>query len=197
MKLNEVFNNDNHSIDEIIAILKRDCAPIIAEYNNAGVPLSRGIQERNIAPMTVIHPRLDSRSPKDTNAVVHDYINNYFTKHFGTPYRNAIFATSDWETAEVYGEAYVLFPIGPLKYLWSPQVSDLYDTVEKLQSSKDADPTKKYDQKFYQKLDQYLASYISRNIHEALDDGSEVMLANSCYIITMDMWFDHIEEGIS
>jgi hypothetical protein len=197
MKLNEILNNDNHSIDEIVAILKRDCAPIIAEYNNVGVPLSRGIQDSNIPPMTVIHPSLDSRSPKDTNITIHNYINDYFTKHAGLPFRNAIFATSDWEVAEVYGEAYVLFPIGPLKYLWSPQVGDLYDTVSKLESSKDADPAKKYDQQFYQKLDQYLSTYISKNLHAALEDGSEVMIANNCYVVTMDLWFDHLEEALS
>lgn len=195
MKLSEILNKTtNHGMLEI---LLRDCAPIIAEYKEVGTPLMRGMSSTTIAPMTVMHPRLDGRAPKDTSIHVHDYINKYFMQHHGAPFRNAIFATSDWDATEHYGETYVLFPIGPLKYLWSPVVTDLYDSISKLITSQSTDPKIKYDKEFYQKLDEVLATYIDHNIEEALGYGSEVMIANSCYVVTIDNWYNELEDAIT
>lgn len=195
MKLNEILNEVQNS--SILETLQRDCAPIIAEYNKVGTPLMRGMSSTTIAPMTVISPRLGGRAPKDTDIDIHNYINKYFMKHHGAPYRDALFTTSDWDAAEHYGEAYVLFPIGQLKYLWSPQVSDLYDTIAKLATSQSTDSKIKYDKDFYQKLDAILSTYIDNNIHEALEDGSEVMVANNCYVVTTDIWYDELDNAIN
>jgi hypothetical protein len=62
--------------------------------------------------------------------VIHDRINKFFVDKFGQPFRNAMFATSDHDTAFEYafggmetGETYVVFPVGDFDFIWSKRVS--------------------------------------------------------------------------
>jgi hypothetical protein len=71
--------------------------------------------------------RLENRVPKDIPQEIHDGFNKLFTKRFGWPVRNGVFATSDQYNAEYYGTSWCFFPIGNYKFVWASHIADLYD----------------------------------------------------------------------
>lgn len=69
------------------------------------------------------------RVPKDTNPELHSDLNDFFQKKFGYPVRSSsMFTTVNKHMAQNYGNgnAYIIFPKGNYKYVWSPEIRDLY-----------------------------------------------------------------------
>ena len=73
--------------------------------------------------------RLTNRTPHATDELRHERFNDFFSRKFGYPFRNSVFATGDSMDAAVYGNGiHVIFPIGDFDFLWSPYVRDMtYD----------------------------------------------------------------------
>jgi len=69
--------------------------------------------------------RLDNRIPKSMDPYLFEEINKYFTEAYGAPFRNAMLCTGQLSHTRLFGEAYMVFPIGDFKYLWHPEVNDL------------------------------------------------------------------------
>lgn len=68
-----------------------------------------------------------NRKPTDTHLLVSKDLDEKFQGMFGYPARsNSIFCTGDLSDSEEYGSAYMIFPIGKYKYLWSDDIGDLY-----------------------------------------------------------------------
>lgn len=67
---------------------------------------------------------LNNRNTLSTLTGYHDITNAYFTKHYGRPFRNGVFATKSEQTASFYGYAYTFLPVGKFEFLWSPTVYD-------------------------------------------------------------------------
>ena len=73
-----------------------------------------------------------NRNPKDSPIKTHNILDKLFKKKFGWKARsNAIFCTGNIHTAAAYGKnVYMIFPIGKYKFLWSPEIDDLYETID-------------------------------------------------------------------
>jgi len=195
MKINEVATPDIHrsiaanhglllspDVKKFLAFcetVKSDCAPYIKEISGdvSGTQLHRGVIGTK-KPYIAKRVRLEDRKPKDTSPEVHDAINQYFTKKFGAPFRNAIFATSDVDQAGEYafggyrtGEIYTIFPVGKFKYIWSPQIPDLLDSIYEydLPGTTAGGEWKRF-------ADERLSTYQSTDLKSAINSSHEVMI---------------------
>lgn len=86
----------------------------------------RGTDKYGPTDIVLLTPRQD-RVPKDMEIDIHDYLNNEFHRQFGFYARSqGVFATFDVGTADDYGRPFIFFPVGNYKFLYNPEISDLY-----------------------------------------------------------------------
>lgn len=104
--------------------IEKDCKQIIDEYKHTDRFMLRGLRGKN--DFSVITPRSD-RKPKDTNPMLHNAFDNAFQKlHGWKPRSEGVFVTGKHDTADSYGDVFIVLPIGRYKYLWSDDIEDLY-----------------------------------------------------------------------
>ena len=123
--LNEDTSKDWH---HIVNVLKKECSDIIEVYHYAKWVLFRG--EGTIIPSGFISkvPR-QNRQPQATPQEVHNALNTFFIEKFGWPARNGVFAIGRRGIAMDYGYSYVFFPVNGYKYVYSPEISDLFSQL--------------------------------------------------------------------
>jgi len=72
------------------------------------------------------------RIPSDTHIMIHKDMNDLYSKRFGYPARStSLFCSGSLQTASIYGDPYVIFPLKKYKYLWSKEIDDLYMILAK------------------------------------------------------------------
>jgi hypothetical protein len=186
MKIIEIKESQQNNL---IARLKQDCGPYISILTRTdGKPLYRGSSRTNYTQLNgldSISPRLD-RLPRNIPDDVHNTLNELFTKKFGWPYRNGIFTTSDDIDASIYGKVRVLFPIGELKYVWHPGIGDLYKFYQQHKNILHRSLNEFYD---------VVNSYTNEHLASAIKLQHEVMLQNTCYVLSQEM-YDQIKAGL-
>ena len=116
--------------------------------------------------------RLDDRKPMSTPPKLHNDLNTMFTRMFGAPFRNAMFCTGNKSQASVYGMIFAIFPIGEYKYIWSPEIRDLYQKFDEWRAD---DP-----QEDFMKIINW-DSYRSNGLNDAVYKGHEIMLRTKSY----------------
>ena len=62
---------------------------------------------------------------------IHRHTNGFFKTEFGVPFRNGIFGSGNKFDADEYGNAYFVIPMGEVKTLWSPLISDFWITANR------------------------------------------------------------------
>lgn len=78
------------------------------------------------------------RRPRDSSLEKHKMVDSYFEKRFNFKARsnNVVFAFSYSDEAKdeiaesEYGAPWIIFPIGPIKYVWSEDVVDLWPHID-------------------------------------------------------------------
>lgn len=110
------------------------------------------------------------RVPKHSSKALHDAADNFFFAKYKWKARSeSMFCSSDKFTAKSYGEPYYVFPIGKFKFLWSPEVDDLYT---------EAPPVKADDAKSVQEFNAWLrkCKYTTTDLNAAMVWGHEIMV---------------------
>jgi hypothetical protein len=77
--------------------------------------------------------RID-RTPMNTSAELTTRLDNAFEEKFHwRPRTQGLFVTGDyaqsWAYGASFGESYIVFPMGPIKFLYNPKIKDLFDLV--------------------------------------------------------------------
>ena len=103
-----------------------ECALFVAQIEDP-YKVWRG-SEHVATGISKVKSRLEDRIPLSTSPDVHYEMNRIFTKKFGHPYRNGVFATGGIEQAADYGPPYFFFPIGDFDFCWSTLTPDLYNS---------------------------------------------------------------------
>lgn len=175
MRLNEIL----HGIDA--NLLQRLCAPYISVIKSTinQVPLYRGTNKKSFVikrGFKTITPRYD-RSPVNTPVGIHRRVNSEFRKRFGKEFRSGVFATSDPLVAKHHGKVYVVFPIGPLDFVWSSDVKDMYHYWKDFTKN----GTLPKEEEFFEIVE----SYQNDDLVQAINSQNEVMLMNDCILLTM------------
>jgi len=172
----------NNNLIKIANYLFDNCKPYLEQvgYDVSNNVLFRGISTADNAMLNIHQVRLDNRHPLSTPLEDHNTLNAYFTKKFGEPFRNAMFATSAVGAAEGYtsgngNSPRAVFPIGEFTFIWSPKVKDLYTDI--LQGKKVS-------------LEKILPTlgYQNTDLKEAVKSGNEVMIRCKTYCsVHMDL----------
>jgi 8-oxo-dGTP pyrophosphatase MutT (NUDIX family) len=133
------------SLAPVIKRIKSECKPYLeaTEYDVMEYRLYRGLKGTN-APYMSSRVRLTGRKPQATGTHIHDALNEWFTKKFGEPFRNALFTASKADFAADYGNLYLVFPTGNFSFIWSPKVGDLYDYDSQLDEALEEDKEHRY-----------------------------------------------------
>ena len=132
MKLTTLYeSNSDLSLEEAVKIFHNECKPFQKEIGFDGTfdfkTLKRGMKNK---PSLLIGNVRPDRKPTDTPLPIHEFMDNWFYKKFGVRFRsNAMFATKSQGRAQIYGDVYIVFPIGEFKYCYSSTIDDLYATI--------------------------------------------------------------------
>jgi len=117
-------------IDLIWQTLLKDCKLFLVELNKANTPNAKFFYRGYGGHMNGIIQKKKTRKdrmPTDTPEAVHTLLDRSFKKKFGWRVRSqGVFTTSDKIYAGGYGLNVLFFPIGKYKYVYSPEVRDLY-----------------------------------------------------------------------
>lgn len=135
--------------------------------------------------------------PRDSQRRLHDEVNAFFKEKFDWAARShALFVTGDYEQAKTYGPTTLVFPIGKIQTLWSPDVYDMYHVYSdaKDQLRRRGKPGLE-DTIINDAVDITIESikestwYFNRRLKEGLETGHEIMLFAPAYY-EVRMWTD-------
>jgi hypothetical protein len=147
------------------------CEPYIRELRNGDNPhaLLRGSRSSHIKLKRNVR---ENRKPKNTPIQYHNAADDWFYEQFGIRYRSdALFCTGSFNGAALYGNVFIIFPIGEFKVCWSPNIVDMY--FEFLRDSYGDVKT------FVGRL--MRANYMEGQLNNAIEKGHEIMLYCDSY----------------
>jgi len=92
----------------------------------------RGLSARYDITCPTVHATRKDRRPRDMRIHLHDVADDWFLMEFGIRYRSqAVFVSSDLGVAGTYAatpnHVVRVIPLGPYRYCWSSQFSDLLE----------------------------------------------------------------------
>ena len=121
--------------------IERECSQIIKIYKKTLGYLWRGISRYSVVnqaeikitnmkkPLSIT-PRT-AREPKDMPWDIHEFLDTLFKKYFGWNVRSeGVFTTTSRRQAGTFGTPVVVFPVDGFKYVYHPQVGDLFSHME-------------------------------------------------------------------
>jgi hypothetical protein len=135
MRLQRYINEAEYTLwwDILIKNIKKNCKPYINAlklFSDNNV-FYRGYEtgsNRNVFIKKT--PRKD-RKPMNTSIELHNMLDDIFEKKFGWRVRSeGVFTSGNMGDTFGYGDEYVFFPIGKFKYVFSPNVNDLFVDME-------------------------------------------------------------------
>ena len=165
--INESMLNDNR-VDKFIKDVKGDCKPFLSTVKNCKRRiLYRGYNGKLIDKKTV---RKD-RKPKDTPIKFHKNVDEIFFKKWGwRPRSGGLFVTGSVRFSSLYGPKGIVFPVGKFKFLWNPNVHDLYSYMDVIE--------------VLGKGDEIIGSYKDKDMCKAIKSFKEIMIdCKSYYVI--------------
>ena len=118
-----------------------------------------------------------NRKPRNTGKYEHDLVDEWFDAEFGMAARSmAVFCFGEMGRRDTrdYGSEAVIFPIGDFKYVWSPEVGDLYQALDF------PDDRKSIDAYIETKLP--TLKYKTTDLNQAVKDDAEIMIMCKRYL---------------
>jgi len=217
------FSEDNDatkdlSAEEVARYLINNCKFYLEQinYNVNLFALYRGSHDSPHDSLVTHKVRLSDRNPLNSPSLYHNIANDYFTKKFGEPFRNALFVTSDEsEAAEYTGRTYgiprIVFPEGIFTFIWSPEVRDLftdlldgwqyedeaeYDDLPEPTDERNAEIANRFpDGKFEDELERN--EYQDTNLISAIKSKNEIMIRCKTYASVSIKMIDQIQAAIN
>lgn len=192
-------------VPDLMKVLNKDCELFMKVATNNGL-LLRGIKDIGTDKKLVTLPwdkhegaisiwkkdvRQD-RNPSATRREDHNMVDNWFYRTFGFKARSqAVFCLGKKakdSTIDIYGDPYIIFPIGKFEYVWSPYVDDLFSEMTlNMKHIKTQD-----------EINWFLEDkgYTSTNIEKALRGRSEIMIKCSSYYAIERVYEHGIREAM-
>jgi hypothetical protein len=190
LELNDTKSPYEHIANNIIST----CKPFLEliNYDTDEYVLYRGAG-KSLNPVIILPGYRDNRKPRDIPIHLHAAINRVFKTKFGIPFRNGTFTTSNMSDAETYSSTiYVVIPLGEFKFIWSPQISDLFNYLNRKTKDLFGTLTSLYHEEpkvigtllKYIDTPEFESLYQNTNLRAGITSGHEVMLyADNCYYI--------------
>jgi hypothetical protein len=220
MRLLHYINEDRSSAKEIVDILRDKCAPFLKELKKHRYyyMLYRGSKKHIPDDIMLVKSRKD-RKPKDTPPKLSKILDDMFFKKFGWRARSeGVFATPSFDSCSYYGCRSMFFPVGQFKYVWSPDIKDLYGHLDwRIQTYFDAKPSyildveyniydeigsnlsfddwkEQFDIKEYLmgKIRELIEMYTNKGISRALESDCEMSFKCKEYYLVNNIYEDDI-----
>jgi len=155
-----------------------------------------------------------NRRPSDTSEGLTKVYDDLFNKRFGwKPRTNSIFCSGNVYDIPRYGNPYFIFPIGKYKYLWSPDIDDMYSSsytnsvIDTITLRNDIpygdiddikDNTPKRDIIIKSLDNKIISTYTDKNLDKALSGSNEIMINCKEYIaLKQDMFEEPLDYYLS
>lgn len=120
-----------HQDTKIVGEIREKCVPFLQaiDHQTADFILYRGIKNDDSDDFIYRGP-VRNRLPKDTSELTQYLFDNYFQKKYNLDWRprsQGLFCAGKYFHASGYSsKVYSVYPVGPIKILWSEAVTDLY-----------------------------------------------------------------------
>jgi hypothetical protein len=168
-----------------VQIIRSSCKPFLREIENGWFGfLYRGSKKRFETNIERFSSRTDRR-PVDMSLTKHEILDRIFEKKFGWKARSGgVFCSGHPSIAARYGTPYLFFPIGEYKYIWSPEIRDLYDYINKKTPSfmdTDKDIVIRETEKFFENV---VDLYKDNDLKEAMKAGNEITMKCKTYYLS-------------
>lgn len=125
-KEKEIFLKEILNVESYINLIKSECSVVLESCIKNKKFLYRGYR-KNIGLNAFKGKPREDRKPKDTGKKIHALIDELFLlAGIKATRSNSIFCSSDYSTAESYGEVYIIFPKNGFDFSWSTEHSDFY-----------------------------------------------------------------------
>lgn len=134
MKFKTFLLQENSTItfSDVVKLIARDCKPFLDESEDT--PMFRGMNFKKAGSngLDVLkheirnNPHPEFRKPRDSSTTFNIMFNAMIECAFNVKdvRTRTVFVTGNHEDAGGYGSQHVVFPIGKIKYIWSPQIHD-------------------------------------------------------------------------
>ena len=178
--------------------LKKDCKPYLKVAKKNGYVLWRG-NEKEIGTMGKVKRRKDRR-PLSMKKWIHDILNKLFYEKFGwKPRSEGVFAVTDQSSSWTYGKPYGFFPIGSYRYVWSPDVRDLWTDSTMFEVEIPGEPMTDKEMKI--RGEEILKSLMDRYTDKKLDwamksKGHEIMFDVDNYYLVNRNYVEYVREAL-
>lgn len=175
--------------------IQKDCGPVLKELKNANDFLYRGMTRQGYFLKKKVRT---NRQPLTTSKKLHQMFDMYFKGKFGWNARsNGLFVTGSSNDAASYGpKTYMIFPIGNFKYIWSPEVGDLF--IFASQNKLTGYEAEKLPASIrYERTSEALddGNYTDKRLAEAINSENEIMIKTDTYY-AMDIFFQPVMEEL-
>jgi hypothetical protein len=188
-----------------------NCLPFLKELKKAGKLLKRGTKKRLPKDINLMTTRTD-RHPLSSSVEFHDYCDLELNKRFGWYPRSSGVFTKSGNIISIYGSPYYVFIPGPLKFIWSPIIYDLFTFNSYFRMKKDIVdsamllaiesgisagkhiPKSLIGQPMLKVIDYILSTYIDNNLTEAIQSQHEIMFKCDTYYMVKEKHKKQLED---
>ena len=180
------YLKEDDELDKIWETLKKDCSEYLSILKKikADSLLYRGTRRRISDIIEKRKPR-ERRKPSDTPKVIHDELDELFKDEFGWEARSeGVFATSYISISSDYGEPYLFFPADGFKFVWSPEIEDLFAEIKQREIADETGVDPDMDSEdIVNVLEQIVGLYRDDKLTKGIMSGHEVMFKCKYYYL--------------
>ena len=198
--INEFDAASYDQINEMVNVLKKDCAPYLKEARKfqKGKFLFRGAHSFRPNKKTALDAKKvrTGREPRDIPKLIHDYMDYEMKSKFGWRARSeGVFATSSFVTAADFGLPYLFFPAGRFKFIYGIEaggkpISDVLGALDRAgiliwrSNEYHIDPEILQHEKWKYMLDDFMRQFTDKNLAKGVEQGAEIMFSCKYYYLT-------------
>jgi hypothetical protein len=125
-----IEKDETKEVSADILKVRKDCKIFInwMKTNKLTNPIFRG--RNNVDDITLM-TRRRNRTPMNTRLPLQKILDSLFQEKFGWKPRSAgVFTSANVSQVQSYGRANIFFPIGNYRYVWNPEISDLFCSMD-------------------------------------------------------------------
>jgi hypothetical protein len=198
--LNEFDTASYDQINEMINVLKRDCAPYLKEARKfpKGKFLFRGAHSFRPNKNNALDAKKvrKGREPRDIPRLVHEYMDHEMKNMFGWRARSeGVFATSSFVTAADFGLPYLFFPAGRFSFVYGIEpdgkpISDVLGALDRADiliwrpNEYHVNPELLPHEGWKYKLDDFMKQFTNKDLKKGIEQGAEIMFNCKYYYLT-------------
>lgn len=176
--VNEMTEKNLKLVEAFKSAVKKGCKPYLNSIKKC--PVSKSVFRGIVGNSSMMSKRVrTNRKPKDLKQDLHEMADMLFLEHWGWRARSSgMFVTGDYGSTLPYGDnAYMVFPQGNFKFLWSPKIDDFVRIN-------------------FEKANEIIKNqYTDKNLCAAITSGHEIMIqCESYYAIRDDILIDYVED---